>query len=61
MSLFFFFQHLALFLYHFSSTLSMKTSEGAVTGNDTMTRDIFFINLITFQASVWFLVSSPHG
>ena len=20
-----------------------------------------FINLITFQASVWFLVSSPHG
>ena len=22
---------------------------------------IFFINLITFQASVWFLVSSPHG
>ena len=41
LSQFFFFQHLALFLYHFSSTLTMKTSEGAVTGNDTMTRDIW--------------------
>ena len=41
MSLFFLFQHLALFLYHFSCTLTMKTSEGAVAGNDTMTRDIW--------------------
>ena len=41
--------------------LFSASSEGAVAGNDTMTRDIFFINLITFQASVWFLVSSPHG
>ena len=50
------------FGYQYSEIVGLLSrSQGDSPRVSTMTRDIFFINLITFQASVWFLVSSPHG